>query len=375
MDQYIAQTSRGLVEVLEREIRDLGLKVISKSSIGVLFESDLRGCYRANLMLRTATRVIKPVLEFQARTIQDLYDGVRKHDWTQYIDVKGTLALDTTTRDSVVFKDQRYVTLKLKDGIVDQFRDKYDERPDIDSDNPELRIMVRVVKEHVSMAIDTSGESLSKRGYRREQGDAPLREHLAAGLLQLSGWKPGIPLLDPMCGSGTIIIEAAMAARKIAPGAFRKKFAFQGFKDFDAALWDQVLTEAMGLETEDVIPLYASDGSGKMTRMAEANAERAGVDDTILFRDGRVDVIEAPTEEKGIIIVNPPYGERMGVTEDLKDVYRDFAFGLKRNFKGWTMWMISGNDQLSAALKLKASRKIQVYNGNLDCRFLEYKIT
>ncbi len=375
MEQYIAQTSRGLVDVLENEIKDLGLKIISKSSIGVMFQADLRGCYQANLMLRTATRIIRPVMEFEAPTIQALYDNIRKHDWTQYIDVKGTLALDTTVRDSHIFRDQRYVTLKLKDGIVDQFRDKYTERPNIDSENPDLRIMVRVVKNHVSIAVDTSGESLSKRGYRREQGDAPLREHLAAGLLQLSGWKPGIPLLDPMCGSGTIIIEAAMFARKIAPGAFRKKFAFQGFKEFDAGVWDRVLTEAMELETEEAIPLFASDGSGKMTRMAEHNAERAGVDDTILFRDGRVDVIEAPVEEKGIIIVNPPYGERMGVTEDLKDVYRDFSYGLKRNFKGWTMWMISGNEELSAALKLKASRKIQVYNGNIDCRFLEYKIT
>lgn len=376
MDRYIAQTSRGLSDVLEKEVRDLGFDVVSKSSIGVEFKTDLEGCYKSNLKLRTATRILKPVLEFKARNNDDLYNGIRQHDFTQYIGPKDTLALDTTVRDSI-FKDQRFVTLKLKDGIVDQFREKFDERPDIDSDDPYLLVLVRVVGEAVSVAIDTSGAPLTRRGYRKEQGEAPLREHLAAGLLKLAGWEPSTPLYDPMCGSGTLLIEAAAMARNIAPGSFRKNFGFQKHLNFDAKLWESVLNESLEAETEVPLELFGSDRSSQVLKMAEANSRRAGVDDTIKFHREFADAIVPPPElegRKGLIVVNPPYGERLGVDEELKDVYRDFAFGLKKSFKGWTMWMISGNDELTGALKLKATRKIQLYNGNIDCRFLEYKI-
>jgi 23S rRNA G2445 N2-methylase RlmL len=376
MDRYIAQTSRGLADVLEKEVKALGLEVVAKSSIGIEFLADVEGCYRANLHLRTATRVLKPILEFKANSNDNLYNGIRKHDFTQYIGPKETLAIDSTVRDSF-FTDQRFVTLKSKDAIVDQFREKFDERPDIDADDPDLQIMVRIVEDNVSVAIDTSGIPLTRRGYRKEQGEAPLREHLAAGLLYLAGWNEDIPLYDPMCGSGTILIEAALIARNIAPGSFKNKFAFQRLKNFEPEVWEKVLSDAMEAETEQPLLIFGTDRDSKVLRMAEANARRAGVDDTMKFERAYVDAIVPPPElegKKGILIVNPPYGERLGVDEQLKDVYRDFAFGLKQNFKGWTMWMISGNDELTAALKLKSSRKIQVFNGNLDCRFLEYKI-
>lgn len=373
MARYIAQTSRGLSDILEKEIKALGLNVISKSSIGVLFESDLEGMYRANLCLRTATRVIETIHEFKARTPEQLYEGVRRHDFTKYISVKDAFALDVTVRGGV-FKDQRFVTLKMKDAIADQFREKFDERPDVDTDNPDLLLMVRVVDDVVSMAIDTSGETLTRRGYRVAQGEAPLREHLGAGLIDLAGWDETQVIYDPMCGSGTIPIEAALKARRIAPGTFRKRFAFQKSPHFDEALWNKVLNQTLGEEKGPMpIKIYGSDMSGRMIKIAKQNAERAGVEGDIVFETKRIDEIEPPAA-KGLIIVNPPYGERLGVTEELKDVYRELAYALKQRFKGWTMWMISGNEELTAALKLKATRKIQVYNGNIDCRFLQYKI-
>jgi 23S rRNA G2445 N2-methylase RlmL len=373
MAHYIAQTSRGLSDILEREVKALGLNVVSKSSIGVMFETDLEGMYRANLCLRTATRIIKTIHEFKARTAEDLYNGVRKHDFTQYISVKDAFALDVTSRGEY-FKDQRFVTLKMKDGIADQFREKYDERPDVDADNPDLLLMVRVVDDNVSVAIDTSGETLTRRGYRLMQGEAPIREHLAAGLIELTDWNETDVIYDPMCGSGTIPIEAALRARKIAPGTFRKKFAFQKSMDFDDAIWQKVVNQTLGEETEPLpLKLYGSDVQGKMIKIAKENAERAGVEGDIHFSSKHINEIEPPAE-RGLLIVNPPYGDRLGVTEDLKDVYKDLAHVLKTKFSGWTLWLISGNDELTAALKLKATRKIQVYNGNIDCRFLQYKI-
>lgn len=374
MAVYIAQTSRGLSDVLEKEVKALGLKVLSKSSIGVMFESDLEGCYRANLCLRTATRVIESVLEFKARTPEDLYNGIRKHDFTKYIGVKDTFALDTATRGNL-FKDQRFVTMKLKDGIADQFREKYDERPDVDTENPDLRLMVRVVDDNVSVAIDTSGAPLTRRGYRTEQGEAPLREHLAAGLVDLAGWDETQVIYDPMCGSGTIVIEAAMKARKICPGSLRKRFAFEKLPGFDRQLWQKIVAETIDQELPPArVKLYGSDHSGKMIKIARQNAERAGVETDINFEVKRIDEIKPPAAS-GLMIVNPPYGERLGVTEELKDVYRDLAHVLKQRFKGWTLWLISGNEELTGALRLKATRKIQVFNGNIDCRFLEYKIS
>ncbi len=376
MPEFIAATSRGLIDVLSDEISSLGLNVINKTSAGVTFESNWEGCYRANLELRTATRVLKPVLDFPAYQPDELYHNIRKHDFTKYIDVGQTIAVDANVRESG-FRDQRFVAMKVKDAIVDQFRDAFDgKRPDVDTDNPALRVAVRVVKNQVNVAIDTSGDSLSQRGYRTEAGEAPLREHLAAGLLALSGWSQNVTIIDPMCGSGTILIEAALRARKIAPGSFRKKFAFQNFRGFQREAWDRVVTETLSAEIEKAnVHFYGFDKYSRMVRVAMNNAQRAGVEDDITFAASAIDVLTPPPgAEPGILIVNPPYGERLGITEELKDVYRDLAFSLKRNFKGWTCWILSGNEELTGALKLKASRRMPVFNGPIECRFLEYKI-
>ncbi len=213
------------------------------------------------------------------------------------------------------------------------------------------------------------------RGYREEAGDAPMREHLAAGLLKIAGWAPNMVLIDPMCGSGTLPIEAALMAKKIAPGSLRKAFAFQKLNNFKPEIWDKLVTEALAAEVDvPELHIYGFDVDGKVLSKAKRNAERAGVDEFIKFDYSPIQTLKAPPGEKGVLIVNPPYGERLGITEELKDVYRDLAYQLKREFVGWTCWMLSGNEELTGALRLKASKRVPVYNGNINCRFLEYKI-
>jgi len=375
MPQFIAVTSKGLADVLAEELTQLNLKVLEKGPAGVTFEGNWEGCYRANLHLRTATRVLKPILDFPAYQPEELYTNILKHDFTKYISVKDTLAIDASVRDSS-FRDQRFVVMKVKDAIVDQFREKYNERPDVDSKNPDLQVMVRIIKNQVSVAIDTTGENLSQRGYRREAGEAPLREHLGAALVQMTGWKQDCAIVDPMCGSGTLLIEAALMAKKIAPGTLRKKFAFQKFADFKPELWDKAVTEALGQEIETVpegLHFYGYDIDRRVLEVAKRNAERAGVDDLITFQREPVQTLTAPVPT-GLMLVNPPYGERLGIDEQLKDVYRDLAYTMKQNFKGWNCWILSGNEELSKALKLKSTRRIPVFNGAIECRFLEYKI-
>lgn len=373
MAKFIAVTSKGLADVLAAELEKLDLKVLEKGPAGVTFDANWEGCYRANLELRTATRIIKPVLDFPAYKPDELYHNIKKHDFTKYISVSDTFKIDASVKDSS-FHDQRFVAMKVKDAIADQFREKFEERPNVDTDSPDLIVMVKVVKNQVSVSIDTTGDNLSQRGYRQEAGDAPIREHLAAGLIQMTGWDQEMPLVDPMCGSGTLLIEAALMKKNITPGSLRKKFAFQKFKEYKPEVWDKLVTERLGCEKEvEGIHFYGFDRDSKVIRAARRNAERAGVDDLISFEVCSVDMLEKPVD-KGLLVLNPPYGERLGVTEELKDSYRDLAYTLKRQFGGWSCWLLSGNEELTKPLKLKSSRRIPVFNGAIECRWLEYKI-
>jgi len=371
---FFAATSKGLVDVLDAEIKDLGLKVIEKGMGGVSFDSSWEGCYKANLHLRTATRIIKPVLDFPAYQLDDLYHNTLKHDFTKYIEPNQTFEIDASVRESKI-RDQRMVALKIKDAIADQFRDKFGQRPDVNTKNPDLRVMARIVKNQVSLAIDTSGTSLNMRGYRIEAGEAPLRENVAAGLLMMSGWQPDQPLVDPMCGAGTILIEAAMIAKKMAPGLNRKAFGFQRLKGFQKEAWSSLIDEAIEQEVE-MRPgiLFGSDLDSKVLRAAKANAERAGVKECISFQRLSVTEIKAPPTEPGFVLTNPPYGERLGQEPELQDLYKDLAYSMKNHFKGWKLWMLSGNSELTRSLKLKAERKFPVWNGNINCRLLKYEI-
>jgi putative N6-adenine-specific DNA methylase len=287
------------------------------------------------------------------------------------------MKVDCSVADSMM-RDQRFIALKVKDAVVDQFRDKFGVRPDVAVENPDLRIIVKVIKNEFHVSIDTSGESLFMRGYRREAGPAPLKENLAAGLVRLSEWDRQSPIVDPTCGSGTILIEAAMLALNMAPGASRKSFGFQKLLAFKTEeqqeAWSRVLQEAIDQEKAELdFKLYGYDIDREALRAAKRNAFSAGVDHVIEFGYGNITTLVPPVE-KGLFISNPPYGARLGDEYQLRDVYKDMGHTLKTNFKGWDAWILSGNKDLIGDLKLKSTRKHFVFTGPLECRFLKYSM-
>lgn len=373
MPFFFASTAKGLVESLYSELEGMGFKNLEKVASGVQFETTWEGCYRANLNSRLASRILKPVLEFTAYQPDELYGQVRRHDFTRYIKPTQTLAVDAVIQDSMMH-DQRFVALKVKDAIVDQFREKFDIRPDVDRIDPDLRIWVRAYKNRFHVSIDTSGDPLHERGYRKEAGEAPMKENLAAGLLSLAEWDEKLPIVDPMCGSGTILIEAALRASRIAPGSFRKRYGFQRFQGFDPECWDRVLEEAMEKEIENPgVQFYGFDMDRKVLQKARENAVRAGVDHLIEFKFSPITTLQSPIGE-GVIITNPPYAVRLGDEDNVRDVYRDLSHTLKTEFKGWNAWILSGNADLIKDLRLKSSRKHFVFNGPIECRLLKYEM-
>lgn len=373
MPIFYASCPRGLSEALETELKELGLPVKDKDMGGVFFDSNWEGCYKANLRSRLASRILKPVLDFTAYQPDELYGQIMKHDFTKYILPTQTFTIDASSRESML-RDQRFIAMKVKDAIADQFRERFGVRPNIENDNPDLRINVRVVKNRFSVAIDTSGASLFQRGYRKEAVEAPLKENLAAGLLRLTEWDRQSPIVDFMTGSGTFVIEAAMMALNIAPGIHRKRFGFMRLQRFDRAAWDRVVEEALSEEKEELpFMFYAYDIDRKAIQMAKINARHAGVDHVIEFKREPVATV-APPVEKGLIILNPPYGARIGDEDNLRDVYRDLGYTLKHRFKGWDCWLLSGNKDLIGDLNLKSTRKHFLFNGNIECRFLKYSM-
>lgn len=375
MARFFAMTSRGLADVLEQELKDLGLqKVLKGPGGGVYFEGNWASCYRANLRSRIATRILLPILDFPAYKNDDLYHNIRKHDFTKYISPTGSLTVEASVRDSGAFTDQRFVAMKVKDAIVDQFREKFDVRPDVDNDNPDLRIVVRAVKSQFSVSIDTSGDPLFKRGYRVGFVEAHLKEHVAAGILKMTGWKGDVPLVDPMCGSGTFLIEAALIALNISPGSLRKQFAFQKLSGFQKAEWEREVSEAISEEKQELpFKLFGFDINREALKSAKRNAAEAGVDEFIEFERQPMETLAAPVES-GVMLVNPPYGERLGMKGELIETYKNLAHVMKTSFKGWDCFVLSGNPELSAAMKLKAERKFPVFNGPIECRLLKYNM-
>lgn len=378
MPRFLALTSRGLVDSLQSELVSLGFEKTSKLPGGVFFDSNWLGCYRANLFLRAATRVVLPVLDFSAYNTDELYHNVLRHDFTKYTSPDVPMAVEASVQDCAIH-DQRMVAMKIKDAVVDQFRERFGRRPDVDTKAAVLRIVVRAVRNQYSLSVDTSGEPLFKRGYRGRQGLVPLKEHLAAALLDISGWDVDTPLVDPMCGSGTFLVEAALKKARIAPGTLRSGFAFQKFLGFQRDKWEELVEQALDQEVveSDETPrpaqIFGYDIDRKILSAARENARNAGIEDQVIFRSSPVDLISAP-ETKGTLIVNPPYGERLGDKAELADTYKDLAFILKSKFKGWTAWILAGDATLTTHLKLKASRKVPVYNGPIECRFLKYEI-
>lgn len=370
--QFFATTGKGVEEVLARELVMLGMGNVSQETGGVRFQGDMAACYRANLWLRTANRVLLPLVEFACQNPQELYDGVRAIVWERWLTPDLTLAVDCNLRDSTM-THSGFVALKTKDAIVDRLRDHFGRRPSVDTKDPDLRVNVHLVKNRCILSLDTSGSPLDRRGYRLARTEAPLRETLAAALLELAGWDGTVPLVDPMCGSGTIPIEAALKAGRRAPGLLRQ-FGFQRWSAFDRTLWQRLLEEAReeALATLPA-PIIGSDMSARAVATARENCERAGVDGLIQLAQRELADF-TPPPGPGILIVNPPYGQRLGEEEALKPLYRQLGDVMKQRCKGYTAYVFTGSSELAKCVGLKATRRIVLFNGPLECRLLKYEL-
>jgi len=370
--ELIAKTFHGLEETLAQEIRDLGGKVIAIQTRAVRFETNQKGMYRANLELRTALRILKPIHTFKAYKTNQLYSRTQLVDWSDYMDVDDTLAIDSVV-SSRFFKHSKYVALKVKDAIVDQFRERTGSRPSVDTDEPTLRVHVYIREQEVTLLLDASGESLHRRGYRLEHNEAPLNEVLAAGVILLSGWRGEKPFFDPMCGSGTLPIEALMIARRIAPNLERDYYGFLTWKDFDQDLWVKVIQEAEARIIPCDQPIFGADISDKNLEIAINNIERAGFKDEIELLVGNFFEQAAPFEEDGFMVMNPPYGERLQPA-DIEAFYKKIGDQFKQVYAGWEAWVLSGNIPALKRLGLKVSRRMPLFNGPLECRLYKFEM-
>ncbi len=368
-----ATTAKGLEDVLAQELARLGIKVISVEKGGVRFDGNLETCYMANLWLRTAHRVLIHIDDFHCDTPQHLYDGIRSISWREYVNPDMTLAVDCNLRDSDI-THSGFAALKTKDAVVDSIRDYYGRRPDVDVQNPDLRINLHIFRNHCTVSLDSSGISLDKRGYRIEAGDAPLRETLAAALVELSGWDGTVPLIDPMCGSGTIPIEAAMIAAGIPPGLKRLSYGFQRWPSYAETIWSKLQKEAKYRPIRrDYNPILGFDVSSPLIEKAKNNASRAGVEKYIVFENR--DIVDLqPPDQPGIVLFNPPYGVRLGEMEALKKLYKHIGDTLKKRCKGYNAYLFTGNPELAKSVGLKASRRIVLFNGPIECRLLKYEL-
>lgn len=377
MPRFLAITSRGLVEPLHEELKSIGIKRPQLRPDCVEFDGSWSDAYRVHTLTRLATRVLLPVSDFVAYNEDDLYFGVlRKHDFTQYIDPNQTLRVEAHVRGHTKLRDQRYVAMKVKDALVDQFRKKFDARPNVgDDETADLRVVVRIVETKVSLAVDLTGASLSNRGYRKQVGEAPLRESVAAGLLAMSGWTHGKTLVDPFCGSGTILIEAALMAAGLSPVRKRRGFAFENLKNFKAQAWSSAREENERKAAPQKPFLFGFDKDPHVLNMARANARMAGVENWISFAQKDVKDLVPPTSDVGMIVTNPPYGQRLGDLPTVKKTMDEFSSSMKKNFKGWDAWILSGDKEAITALRLKAKRRIRLWNGPIECRFLHYPLS
>ena len=368
---FFAPCPRGLENVLAAELAELKAEQINVTDGGVGFSGSLLTMMRANLYSRTASRVLWKLGEKPYRSEDDIYRLARDLEWQDLFTVENTIKVNVTAIKSPL-RSPEFVSLKVKDGICDRFRLKTGERPSVDTREPDMRINVFLTERMATIYLDTSGEPLFKRGYRQDAGEAPLRENLAAGILALSGWQPGQPLYDPMCGSGTFLIEAALKARKIAPG-MRRSFAFQQFKMHSAAEWEKLRAEAKAQENQDVFAIHGSDVSSTVLIHAQENLAAAGVADTVTLK--QLNVLDAkPLAESGVWLCNPPYGVRLDEKEKLAAFYPQWGDVLKQRFAGWRAYFFTGDLDLAKKIGLKASKRTVLFNGALECRLFEYVV-
>ena len=367
--QMLAKTFDGLEEVLKIELEDIGASNVEVVNRGVKFSGTKETLYRANFCCRTALRILRIIGEFSVKGANDLYRNVNKMEWENYMDVTQTFAINSTV-NSEAFNNSMFVSLKTKDAIVDRLRAKFDKRPSVNTDDPDIRINVHASADAVTISLDSSGESLHKRGYRVGQNEASMSEVLAAGILKIADWKGQTDFYDTMCGSGTIAIEAALIARNIPPGMFRQEFAFERWKDFDEDLLEKVYNEDYEVPFEHNI--YASDISSLSVKVAEKNAKSAGVLKSIEFKEQDFAQFE-PQSKGGLLIINPPYGERMN-DRKVEPLYNMIGNQLKHQFQGFKAWVFSSSEEGFKNIGLKPSKKIPLYNGPLECSLRLFEV-
>ena len=366
----VAKTFLGLEGVLADELRALGAEDVTEGNRVVAFRGDKEMLYRANFACRTAVRVLKPFIKLHSTSADDLYEQLKSFDWEQLMTVKTTFAIDATVY-SEDFSNSRFVTYRVKDAIADFFNEKYGKRPSIRLTNPDIRFDVHISGRDVTLSLDSSGDPLFKRGWRSAQTDAPINEVLAAGIILLSGWRGETDLVDPMCGSGTFLIEAALIATNTAPGVYRNSYAFQQWPDYDEELFDKIYNDDSA-EREFTHKIYGSDIEGKAIAIARANVKSAGMNRYIeLERRDINDIEQVPPG--GTLISNPPYGERLNV-EDIEQFYSDLGFVFKHTFKGYNVWLICYDKEQYFKIGLKPSVKYALNNGGLDCELLQFVI-
>jgi putative N6-adenine-specific DNA methylase len=368
--EIIVTTLFGLEEVLANELKELGAEDVEVLSRAVSIKGDTAMLYKCNLHLRTAVKVLKPISTFYANNEKQLYDKVMKIDWEQYFSYKQTFAIDASVY-SEVFTHSKYVALKTKDAIADQFRDRHGIRPSVNTENPDVRINIHIHDRDVVVSLDSSGVQLGIRNYKQQQTEAPMSEVLAAGIILLTGWDKKSDFIDPMCGSGTFPIEAAMLASNMAPGRNRT-FGFESWKDFDSALWNSIKTDAETKTKPCEAKIFAQDVDNRAIDITVANAKRAEVKGMITF--DRTDFFNSSHNcENGLVIMNPPYGERLQLDE-ITRFYQDMGSRLKHFYQGCDAWIISANYDALKNFGLRPSRKIKLYNGSLECRLQKFEL-
>jgi putative N6-adenine-specific DNA methylase len=369
---FFAPCPRGLEAVLSAELQALAASHVEKTDGGVAFQGELPLCYAANLESRVASRVLWRVAHHTYRNEKDIYALARSLPWNDWFDVDRSIRVNISAIRAPL-KSLDFVTLRIKDAVCDAFRDACGRRPDVDTARPLVRIHAFLTSQEIDLYLDTSGEPLFKRGWRIEAGEAPLRENLAAGIVRLTGWQPGTPLLDPMCGSGTLLIESAMIALDVAPGLGRT-FGFEQLRSFDRKSWSAIRERARARGgNARALPIHGSDKLGRVLDLARANLDATGLADAITLK--QVDVLESrPPATSGVMIMNPPYGERLADSETLARFYPRLGDVLKQRYAGWTAHIFTADMRLPKLLALKPSRRTPLYNGALECRLFEFKL-
>ena len=364
------KTLFGFEEILAKEARELGGEKIETITRGIKCEGNPAFLYRANLALRTALKILVPIHTFHAKNEKQLYDKMMEFDWSNFLDVDQTFAIDTVVF-SEIFTHSKYVGYKSKDAIVDQYRNKYRRRPSIDTDKPDVLFNIHCANDFFTISMDSSGDLLNQRGYREEGHRAPMNEVLAAGMIMLTGWDKKTPLVDPMCGSGTILTEAAMIAMNMAPNLKRKDFGFRTWPEYSPILFNNVKTEEQNKMRKPSLDMTGIDIDDNAVTLARKALGKIG-----LRRDVKIKTMDfrdyKPIHDHGMIITNPPYGERIG--DDILDFYKSIGDAFKQNFQGYDAWLISSNKQALKQIGLKDSKRIKLYNGKLECDFSKYEL-